>query len=540
MARIKKVLLVALLWALAACSSDVSDVPSDADILELAGATTRVSLKVRHDAEENRSGRVYVHGRDLELGYDEGRKTVGLQFDGLEVPRGAKITNAYLQFKADESDKGYVKLFIHGEAADDAPNHKRTKRNLSSRKMTSASVTWKPKAWRRGERGKAQRTPNLAPVVQEVVNRKGWRSGHTLGVVITGSGKGQRVAESFNGSRKNRPMLVVEYRKQGAAQPAKPIYSKGRGVPIILDTDYGFDVDDVGALAVLHALADNGEADILATVSVVTDPHTPGAIDAVNTYYNRPNLTIGQNRDAPRHYKWDKAYPYWRNGPRFVKNLDREFRNDTSAKVPSAVATYRKVLAAQPDDSVTVVVVGFMKNMADLLKSGPDRYSKLSGKKLVERKVKKLVIMGGSYPGEDRDFNLTSGPGRNAKDGQYVIKHWPTELVFTGGELCGEVYTGRTLKNSRKNPVTRAYELFDSRGGRSSWDLCSVLYAVRGTEHRGQKYFSVDSSKHLVLKNNLDHYWKAGKRKDQKRLKLSTSTRTLERVLEELLTQRPR
>ena len=393
---------------------------------------------------------------------------MGLQFDGLNVPQGAKVTKAYIQFQVDETDGGRVKLHLRAEATDDADIYRGNKRNISSRNTTSAKVTWQPSAWkRRGERGRKQRTPNLAPLVQEVVDRQGWRRGNALGVVITGSGRGERVAESSNGDRANRPMLVVEYQKSESSpvpsrpEPTQPV-KKGSGVPIILDTDFGFDVDDVGALAVLHALADNGEADILAVVSVVTDPHTPGAMDAVNTHYNRPNLLIGQNDYAPRSYKWDRAYPYWRDAPRFVKNMDKEFKNDSSADVPSAVSTYRKVLSAQPDRSVTVVVVGFMKNMADLLKSGPDRYSNLSGKKLVERKVKKLVVMGGSYPGEDTDFNLTNGPARTAKDGQYVIEKWPTALVFTGGELCGDVITGHTLKkhNSRKNPVARAYRLF--------------------------------------------------------------------------------
>ena len=38
-------------------------------------------------------------------------------------------------------------------------------------------------------------------------------------------------------------------------------------VPVILDTDIGPDYDDVGAMAVLHALADAGEARPLAVMS---------------------------------------------------------------------------------------------------------------------------------------------------------------------------------------------------------------------------------------------------------------------------------
>ena len=554
MANIKRWLLVALMLALAACSSDVNDI-GDVPELETTGEANKVSLKVTHDAEENSSGRTYIHGSDLELGYDEGKKTVGLQFDNLNVPRGAKVTNAYIQFRADESDRGSVKLTVRAEDVDDTSKHKRRKHDISSRKVTSASVSWQPKSWTRGERGSKQRTPNLKKSVQEVVDRKGWKRGNDLGFVITGSGKGKRVAESLNGDRKNRPMLVVEYQEQGASaqpapsrpessrpEPSQPKRSKNGGVPIILDTDYGFDVDDVGALAVLHALADNGEADILATTSVVTDPHTPGAMDAVNTFYGRPNLPVGQNDYAPRSYKWDTAYPYWRNAPRFVKNLDKEFPNNLNANVPSAVATYRKVLAAQPDNSVTIVAVGFMKNLADLVKSGPDRYSKLSGKQLVQRKVKKLVIMGGRYPGNDSDFNLTNGPARTAADGQYVIKNWPTRLDFTGGELCGDVYTGRTLgsKNSRKNPVARAYQLFSKSSSRSSWDLCSVLYAVKGNKHEGKTYFSTDSSERIILKDNLSHHWKSGGRSGQARVERQTSIKELERVLEDLLTQSPK
>ena len=69
----------------------------------------------------------------------------------------------------------------------------------------------------------------------------------------------------------------------------------GEAVRVILDTDLGIDVDDAGALAVLHALADKGEARILATVANVNDPHAPGALDAINTYYGRPNIPVGRN-----------------------------------------------------------------------------------------------------------------------------------------------------------------------------------------------------------------------------------------------------
>ena len=49
-------------------------------------------------------------------------------------------------------------------------------------------------------------------------------------------------------------------------------------VKVIFDTDMLTDFDDVGALACLHALADAGECEILATVSCTRGNASVGAI----------------------------------------------------------------------------------------------------------------------------------------------------------------------------------------------------------------------------------------------------------------------
>ena len=60
-----------------------------------------------------------------------------------------------------------------------------------------------------------------------------------------------------------------------------------------------------------------------------------------------------------------------------------------------AVAMYRRLLSKQEDGSVVIVSVGFSTTVAALLKSGPDRYSPLTGRELVARKVKFFSVMGG-------------------------------------------------------------------------------------------------------------------------------------------------
>ncbi|MEL6894852.1 MAG: nucleoside hydrolase, partial [Planctomycetota bacterium] len=69
-------------------------------------------------------------------------------------------------------------------------------------------------------------------------------------------------------------------------------------VPVVFDTDISGDVDDVLALAMLHALADRGECEIRAVTISKINPLTAPFVDAVNTYYGRPEIPIGVPYDS--------------------------------------------------------------------------------------------------------------------------------------------------------------------------------------------------------------------------------------------------
>ena len=83
-------------------------------------------------------------------------------------------------------------------------------------------------------------------------------------------------------------LLVVSY----TAFPQKTKSEK-----IILDTDFGNDCDDAGALAILHQMAYSGEAEILATMYPMNDEWGAAAIDAVNTYYGKPNIPTERTKE---------------------------------------------------------------------------------------------------------------------------------------------------------------------------------------------------------------------------------------------------
>ncbi|MCO5241479.1 MAG: nucleoside hydrolase [Chitinophagaceae bacterium] len=270
-------------------------------------------------------------------------------------------------------------------------------------------------------------------------------------------------------------------------------------VPIILDTDIGPDYDDVGAVAVLHALADKGEAKPLAVIASNKNKLVAPTINILNTYFGRADLPIGAPKaaDAPDHgapQQWPELLVS--KYPHTIKSTD---------EVPDAVELYRKLLAAQPNKSVTIVTVGFLTNLAKLLDSPPDQYSKLDGRALVAKKVKQLVSMAGKFPA-GREYNVFVDSVASEK----VFLHWPTPVMYSGFEIGEKIITGKQLTSDEsiqnspvKDAYTKAMPYWKSDyNGRHSWDQTAVLIAVRGYS----PYYNIQRG-HIVLKGG-NNEWK--------------------------------
>ncbi|MDR1861043.1 MAG: nucleoside hydrolase [Bacteroidales bacterium] len=266
-----------------------------------------------------------------------------------------------------------------------------------------------------------------------------------------------------------------------------------RPVNLIFDTDLGPDYDDVGALALLHALADSGQVNILATVSSNRDERVVPCIEAINTWYGRPDIPVaapkssgGASLTTWHKIKWTEVLP--QKYPHKTKR---------TSDAPDAVKIYRQILSSQPDNSVVICSVGFFTNLKDLLHSAADQYSPLSGRELVARKVKRLISMAGSFP-EGKEFNVyMDAPAAIA-----TVDEWPTEIILSGFEIGVVILTGKKLVKmpDTGNPVKEVYELCFAEGdpnGRSSWDITAALIAVKGYERyfdseRGTMYVNDD------------------------------------------------
>ncbi len=283
-------------------------------------------------------------------------------------------------------------------------------------------------------------------------------------------------------------------------------------VKIIFDTDLGPDYDDVGALAFLHAMADSGKAVILATVSSNKHDLVAPSIEVINRYFGRPDLPMGApksdgvNLGSSQHWADSivAKYPHTVNSTREVED---------------AVAVYRRILNSQPDTSVTIVTVGFLTNLSNLMNSQPDANSPLTGKELIMKKVKRFVSMAGRFPaGKEFNVHMDSAASIN------VFENWPGEIIFTGFEIGWEIRTGlRLMKMEIKNsPVKDVFRISiplaaEDKDGRMSWDETAVLIGVYGTEGffntiRGKIIINPDGSnswkddptgKHIYVKQKM-------------------------------------
>lgn len=160
------------------------------------------------DAEESAAGKVSLSSSDLEMTLEKSPQTVGLRFEGVDIPPGARVRRAHVQFEADEPSSVPTVLSIHGQAADDAPPFAAQPQNISSRARTSAAVRWEPRPWTAASAaGPDQQTPNLASVMEEIVARPGWREGNAVALIITGSGK--RVAKAADNKKQKGPARLV-------------------------------------------------------------------------------------------------------------------------------------------------------------------------------------------------------------------------------------------------------------------------------------------------------------------------------------------
>ncbi len=288
---------------------------------------------------------------------------------------------------------------------------------------------------------------------------------------------------------------------------------------IIFDTDIGGDIDDLGALYALHVYADQGLCNIVAVMSSWSMKYHVNGIDAVNTYFGRPDIPIGVYEDK---FFEEDDYTWF---------VGEKFSNDINAvTAPKATILYRELLSKSTDTSITIVVTGRLNNIAKLLKSKPDTYSHLHGSDLIQKKVKAMYVMGGFYDGQSQVESNFKWGGKGVT--KYVVDNFSRPMIFNGGEI-GEAKQGystgdRINQLSDDHILKSGYQYFfqnppkwtkmkpsDTIKEWSIWDIITVQVAVTGIED----YFDIVEKGHNSVDSLGYNSWKNTPDKDHSYLK---------------------
>ena len=187
------------------------------------------------------TGAVSTADEVLRLGTDQAWEPLlaGVRWRDVGLNQGESIEEARIRFHTWSSGNlQEVHLRIWGQAADDAAAFAEVNDNLSTRPKTTAYVDWDVPAWSSGTSGEHTTTPDLSPIVQEIVNRPGWVPGNSL-VFLVELTPGQTLSEfprrrawGFSGSAEDAAFLRVNDPDPDPGDPSEP---PGELVPTDLD-----------------------------------------------------------------------------------------------------------------------------------------------------------------------------------------------------------------------------------------------------------------------------------------------------------------
>ena len=177
------------------------------------------------DAEQYTNGNMYLNSSDIELVYDldNGDQIAALKFDNINLPKNTVISNAYIQFTTDEISNSPCYLNIHIEDINDAPSFNNTNYNISNRLLLDTSIAWQPPFWTYlNEQSDAQKTPDISPLIQEIIEKEDWEAGNAMAFIFKGTGQRISVAYELNPSLAAR--LFIETKNPIPTEPIANLF----------------------------------------------------------------------------------------------------------------------------------------------------------------------------------------------------------------------------------------------------------------------------------------------------------------------------
>ena len=260
--------------------------------------------------------------------------------------------------------------------------------------------------------------------------------------------------------------------------------SKAPAIPqIIFDTDQGNDVDDVLALDLLNKFIDEGKVNVLAITLNKEGRGPVEFVDIMQCFYGHPDIPIGKITDG--HFDPNDTSINYAQVVADMKDEAGEplfARSDVDPDSrPESYLLYRKVLAGAKDKSVTIASVGFFTNLKRLYDSPADDISPLTGRELISKKVKELIVVAGVFSNPElHEFNVYV----DIPSAKTILEEWPTPIVASPWELgINVLYPGANIDTdyawAGQHPLAEAYKCYlPMPYDRPMWDDTAVLFAA--------------------------------------------------------------
>lgn len=256
-------------------------------------------------------------------------------------------------------------------------------------------------------------------------------------------------------------------------------------VNMILGADFGSSTDDLFALMMLNHYMDEGLVDLKGVVVNRMGEKNMGVVDIFNTFYGHPDIPIGVERNGVKNPR--VFIPY--NGICDLKGKDGKLmfqRTQTDAKkCLDGYKLYRKILSQSENHSVVLVEIGFSTSLAQLMQSGADEYSTLTGQELVAQKVKAVYIQSGRFEPTDSlcGYNMRAASKESKVFYDLLPKNvdlnMSPSMVGDGMDyVAADVLAD--LKDVEVNPIKAVYEHYQCDTGQRMWDTNCLVQAVMG------------------------------------------------------------
>ncbi len=280
--------------------------------------------------------------------------------------------------------------------------------------------------------------------------------------------------------------------------------------PVIFDTDFWTDTDDLSAIRILLWAEQEGMCDIVGMIVDAVNSNSAKAISRFLDYEGRGDLPVAL----------EKAANDFNGSPCYFNTLIKDwsyglYDSNDDAEDENAGEYYIKLLNSVPEgEKCNIICVGYMTALAGLMNKAEADESVME---LVKKKIDKIYIMAGNYPSGSEN-NITRN-ARSRQAGYDAISKTPEciDLIFLGYEAGVSVKSGNKTGTAIGDFDLLYKAMVDHGNGtnaNSSWDPMTVLLAVYDDADaagyqlvRGTNTVNATTGANTFTKNETGHHY---------------------------------